>query len=219
MDGFYSDNHRGLQDEFGTRALADRLAENIVAETLDEGTRAFIAAQDMFFLATVDDEGQPTVSYKGGPTGVVRVLDEKTLAFPNYDGNGMFLSAGNLDQTHKVGMLFISFEAPMRFRVQGYASIWRDCPFASDFPEANFIVRVDVTKSWMNCPRYIHRFQRISASRYVPIEGETTPLAGWQQIAEMQDVLTPQLAERARREGYISEDEWIDRVRTGHPEA
>lgn len=219
MEAFYSDSHRELQDEFGTRALADRLAEHIIADRLDDGAKAFISAQDLFFLATVDADGQPTVSYKGGPVGVVRVVDETTVAFPVYDGNGMFLSIGNLEATHKVGLLFISFESPMRMRVQGLASIWRDCPFIGDYPEAKCMVRVDVTSTWMNCPRYIHRYQRLSTSRYVPQAEKITPLAGWQHVEEMQDVLPADIAGRAREEGYITEEEWIGRVQAGHPEA
>ena len=93
-EGFH-DGSRSLQDRFDTRAIADRIDELLVHDTIDEGDRAFIEARDMFFLATADAEGRPTCSYKGGEPGFVRVVDEHTLAFPNYDGNGMYLSTGN----------------------------------------------------------------------------------------------------------------------------
>ena len=218
MSELYDDSHRALQDEFGTRALADRAEGDLFRTEFDDASRGFIGAQDMFFLATVDAAGQPTVSYKGGFPGFVKIVDERTLVFPNYDGNGMFLSMGNLSRTHKVGLLFISFETPMRFRVKGEASIVRDGPLLAEFPEATFLVRVAVTGIWFNCPRYIHRYKRIASSRYVPEKGKQTPLAGWKRIEGIQEVLPAEATERARAEGTIGMDEWFAKVVTGDPE-
>src|SRR5688572_21053605 len=106
----YSSSSRMLQDTFDTRRLADRLADVKVHDVFTEDDRAFIARQDMFFLATVDAGGQPTCSYKGGDPGFVTFLTDTTLVFPNYDGNGMYLSMGNLAETQGVGLLFIDFE-------------------------------------------------------------------------------------------------------------
>src|SRR4029079_2592867 len=92
----YHEGSRALQDRFDTRRLADRLADRLWTDTIDDGDRAFIESADMFFLATADEQGRPNCSYKGGDPGFVRVLDERTIAFPNYDGNGMYLSMGNL---------------------------------------------------------------------------------------------------------------------------
>ena len=72
-------------------------------ETIDEDDRAFIEGCDMFFIATADAAGQPQCSYKGGDPGFVRVVDERTIAFPSYDGNGMYLTAGNASSTHTSG--------------------------------------------------------------------------------------------------------------------
>jgi hypothetical protein len=219
MSELYKHNHRELQDEFGTRALADKAEGDLFRTEFDDVSRGFIGSQDMFFLATVDADGQPTVSYRGGPSGFVKIIDERTLVFPNYDGNGMFLSMGNLAETHKVGLLFISFETPMRFRVKGEASILRAGPLLAEYPEAKFLVQVAVTGIWFNCPRYIHRFKRVATSRYVPEEGRQTPLAGWKRIDELQDVLPAETAERARAEGTITKEEWFTQVVTGDPEA
>jgi len=219
MSSLYKDNHRALQDEFGTRALADRAESNIFKTELDDGAKGFIGSQDMFFLASVDADGQPTVSYKGGPPGFVKIVDDKTLVFPNYDGNGMFLSMGNVAETHKIGMLFITFETPMRFRLSGNASILRDSPLLAEYHEAKFLVQVDVTGVWFNCPRYIHRYQRVESSRYVPEKGKETPLAGWKKLDSVQDVLPADVAERAKAEGIITDEEWFGQVVTGHPEA
>jgi predicted pyridoxine 5'-phosphate oxidase superfamily flavin-nucleotide-binding protein len=87
------------------RRLADGVERRIVGAEITAQHKEFIETRDMFWLATVDHEGRPTVSYKGGDPGFVRVLDTKTIAFPCYDGNGMFYSMGNLMGNSKVGML------------------------------------------------------------------------------------------------------------------
>ena len=125
----------------------------------------------MFFLATADAEGRPTCSYKGGEPGFVRVLDPHTVAFPNYDGNGMYLSTGNVLVNPAVGMLFIDFERGHRMRLEGTASIDLDDPLRDDYPEAQFVVRVRARAVYPNCPRYIHRYQLVRRSRFVPHDG------------------------------------------------
>src|SRR5919202_5879526 len=140
--GMYHNASRRLQDQFDTRRLADRIEERLVREWIDDDDRAFIEARDMFFIATTDERGQPQCSYKGGDPGFVRVLDERTIAFPVYDGNGMYLTAGNLLQTRKVGLLFIDFEGRKRLRLNGVASVDDADPLLADYPEAQLIVRV-----------------------------------------------------------------------------
>src|SRR3954469_25188468 len=156
----YHEGSRRLQDGFDTRRLADRLDERFVqGGTIDADDRAFIERMDMFFLATADAAGRPQCSYKGGDPGFVRVLDERSLAFPNYDGNGMYLSMGNLLVNPHVGMLFVDFVAkrPSRLRVNGMASTDPDGPPPRTGPGAQFVVRVRATEVFPNCPRYIHR--------------------------------------------------------------
>jgi predicted pyridoxine 5'-phosphate oxidase superfamily flavin-nucleotide-binding protein len=136
-----------LQDRFDTRRLADRIADRQAAKDgIDDDDRAFIEARDMFFLATADEEGRPQCSYKGGDVGFVRVLDERTIAFPNYDGNGMFLSLGNALVNSHVGLLFVDFEGRKRLRLNGMASIDGDDPLLAEYPEAQFVVRVRATE-------------------------------------------------------------------------
>jgi len=177
MSRLYGEQQRMLQDAFGTRNLADRVEQRACKTEFDEETKGFIEARDMFFLATVDHQGRPTVSYKGGDPGFVKIVDRTTLVFPSYDGNGMFLSMGNIAQSHQVGLLFISFERPHRIRVQGTASISCDDPMMSHYKEADLIVRVQLAELWQNCPRYVHRYQKETASRYVPREACETPMA------------------------------------------
>jgi predicted pyridoxine 5'-phosphate oxidase superfamily flavin-nucleotide-binding protein len=187
--GLYHDGSRELQDRFDTRRLADRIEERIVHDQIDDGDRAFIEARDMFFIATTDEDGQPQSSYKGGEPGFVRVLDEKTIAFPLYDGNGMYLTAGNLMTTKKVGLLFIDFEGRKRMRLNGVASVADDDPLLAEFPEAQMIVRVAATEVFPNCPRYIHRMQLVERSRFVPHANCEPPVPGCKRTEWARDVL------------------------------
>ena len=187
--GLYHDGSRELQDRFDTRRLADRIEERIVHDQIDDGDRAFIEARDMFFIATTDEDGQPQSSYKGGEPGFVRVLDEKTIAFPLYDGNGMYLTAGNLRTTKMVGLLFIDFEGRKRMRLNGVASVADDDSLLAEFPEAQMIVRVTATEVFPNCPRYIHEYKLVKRSRFVPKRECETPVPQWKQSEWAHDVL------------------------------
>jgi uncharacterized protein len=180
---------RSLQDRFDTRRLADALAQVIVHDSLSDADRAFIGTRDMFWLATVDAAGAPTVSYKGGATGFVQMPDARTLQFPCYDGNGMFLSMGNVAASAQVGLLFMDFEQPYRLRVQGEATLIHDAEVAAQHPGAQFVVTVAIAAIFQNCPRYVHRMQRTAPSRYVPAGDGTAPLAGWKRIDAIQPVL------------------------------
>ena len=186
--GFH-DGSRSLQDRFDTRALADRIDGLLVADSISEGDRAFIEARDMFFLATADAEGRPTCSYKGGEPGFVRVLDQRTLAFPNYDGNGMYFSTGNMLVNAEVGMLFIDFERGHRTRVEGTASIDPDDALLPEWPEAQFVVRVRTRAVYPNCPRYIHQYELVKRSRFVPRDDCPTPVPEWKRSDWAADAL------------------------------
>jgi len=188
----YSDGSRKLQDAYDTRRLADRLDDRFIQRGyIDEGDRAFIEQRDMFFLATADADGRPQCSYKGGDPGFVRVLDEHTLAFPNYDGNGMYLSMGNVLESAEVGLLFIDFtgDPPRRLRINGSASIDEHDPLAATWERAQFIVRVEAREVFPNCPRYIHRMQLVERSKFVPREDCAPPVPPWKRTEWARDVL------------------------------
>ena len=189
MPPLYSDAARALQDRHDTRRLADRLAEVTVHHRFTADDRAFLERVDMFFLASVDAEGQPTCSYKGGDPGFSTVVDDHTLAFPNYDGNGMYLSMGNVAATHAVGLLIIDFERQRRIRVDGTATIHHDDPLLARYSEAQFIVRVRADRVYPNCPRYIHKYQLVERSHFVPRPSVPTPIPGWKQTDWASDVL------------------------------
>jgi uncharacterized protein len=189
MAEIYHHGHRLLQDRFDTRRLADRIDQRLVSNVIDAEDKAFIEGLDMFFLATADEQGYPNCSYKGGEPGFVQVLDEHTVAFPNYDGNGMYLSTGNVLANPNVGMLFISFERGRRLRLNGVASIEEDDELMESYPEAQFIVRVRAREVFPNCPRYIHKYQLVERSRFVPKAGCSAPVAGWKRSEWARDVL------------------------------
>ena len=187
----YSQEQRKLQSDFGTEKLAEKLVDMIVKSTLDERERAFLESREMFFLSTVDKEGRPTVSFKGGSAGFLKAIDEKTIVFPSYDGNGMFLSMGNISATNQVGLLLIDFETPHRMRIQGKATANQSDPLLEEFPGANLIVRVEIEKTWINCPRYIPTYKKIASSKYIPRTDGSAPIAAWKKIEEVKEVLPP----------------------------
>ncbi|MEE2783394.1 MAG: pyridoxamine 5'-phosphate oxidase family protein [Pseudomonadota bacterium] len=213
---FYTDSQRKLQDAFESRSLADAVKTAIVTDELNDAHIPFIASRDFFFLSTVNEHGEPTVSYKGGAPGTVTVVDTKTLVFPAYDGNGMFLSFGNIVDTAKIGLLFIDFETPNRVRVQATATFHREDPLLGEYPGAIGIVRAHVDKVFQNCARYIHKHQRTAASPYVPDEQGEQPYATWKRIDILQDHLQPRDRGRAEQAGgTITEEDYINALMRG----
>jgi len=193
VSGFYHDGSRRLQDRFDTRRMADVLEERKRRDHVADDDRAFIEARDMFFLATADEQGRPDCSYKGGDPGFVRVLDPRTVAFPNYDGNGMYRSMGNALVNPSVGMLFVDWANQRRLRLNGEASLHEDDALLAQYPEAQFVVRVAVREVFPNCPRYIHRMDLVERSRFVPRPAEReTPVPGWKQADWMPEQALPE---------------------------
>jgi predicted pyridoxine 5'-phosphate oxidase superfamily flavin-nucleotide-binding protein len=186
---FYSDAQRKLQAEQDSENLAGAMAATIVFDELQEDHSEFIASRDYFFLSSVNADGEPTVSYKGGPVGLVQVLSPKKLVFPSFDGNGMFYSMGNVAEAGKIGMLFIDMETPHRVRVQGTARVSKDPDLIKRFPGANMVVEVEVMSAFINCARYIHKHKRLETSKYVPDEEGVQPFPSWKRIDLLQDAL------------------------------
>jgi predicted pyridoxine 5'-phosphate oxidase superfamily flavin-nucleotide-binding protein len=185
----FSDDHRYWQDRFDTRRIADRIDELLVSETIDEHAKRFIESRDMFFLATCDADGRPQCSYKGGVPGFVRVVDDRTIAFPVYDGNGMFLSLGNMRAHAEVGMLFVDFENPNRLRVNGVATVDDGDPLLPTMPGAILVVRVRTTHVFPNCSRYIHKMQLVERSKFVPEPEVEAPIPDWKRMEWAQEYL------------------------------
>jgi uncharacterized protein len=175
---------REVQDRFDTRRLADAITARTIHDTISANDRAFIERMDMFFIATEGANGNLDCSYKGGEPGFVKVVDDQTIAFPNYDGNGQYLTAGNILETGKVGLLFIDFQNQWRMRLNGTATIDFDDPLRSEWTDAQFVVRVRAEEIFPNCPRYIHKMEMVEPSVFVPKAGCETPDPDWKDHFE-----------------------------------
>ena len=186
----YHEGSRELQDRFDSRRIADRLEEVNVTTTFSDYQRDLIDAAPMFWLATADADGFPDVSYKGGMPGFVRVVGPSELAFPNYDGNGMYKSLGNVLVNPRVGLLFIRWtDGQRRIRVQGRASLHDDDPLLAEWEGAQLVVRVQAERIFLNCPRYLHRMELREYSTYAPRAGHTPPVPDWKLRPEYRDAL------------------------------
>src|ERR1051325_7013104 len=187
----FHDGNRRLQDQFDSRRISDRLEEQLTRQVFTDNDRAFIEQSMFFFLATADAEGRPDCSFKGGAPGFVRVVGPGELAFPDYDGNGMFKSLGNILANPGVGLLFIDMgEKPRRLRVNGTASVSRDDALMQQIGRAQLLVRVRARAIFPNCPRYIAR-PGAEPNKYTPRPGYTPPEPAWKGFDDFKDYVHP----------------------------
>ncbi len=186
---FYHEGQRRLQDRFDSRRIADRLEQVRLHAELTAKDRALIERSPMFFVATADAEGRPDCSYKGGLPGFVKVLDGRTVAWGDYDGNGMFRSLGNLLVNPRVQLLFVDFEQPRRLRIDGMAAVSDQDPLLAELPGAQLVVRVTAERIFPNCPRYIHRMTVEEYSVYAPRPDHEPPVPGWKEDPAFRDAL------------------------------
>lgn len=215
-DEFYTDSQRELQAKHDSATLAKAVVGAIVSDEIPEEQYPFINSRDYFFLSTVNSKGQPTVSYKGGPVGVLKIKSTKQIVFPNYDGNGMFYSMGNVAEMGQVGLLLLDMETPNRLRIQGIAKLSDDAQLVSEFPGANMVVVVDITSVFVNCARYIHPHKRLSESKYVPDAEGKQPFPAWKRLDKIQGALPKVDQGRAEAEGGLIDDEkYIELLQSG----
>ncbi len=188
----FHEGNRKLQDQFDSRRISDRLEEKLMRKAFSADDRLFIESLPYFFLATADAEGRPDCSFKGGSPGFVRVTGPSELAFPDYDGNGMFKSLGNIVANADVGLLFIAMhDKPKRLRVNGRASVSDSDPLLKETVGAQLIVRVTARAIFPNCPRYIPTMGIVEPSVYVPIAGQEAPEPSWKGFADFRDCIHP----------------------------
>ena len=192
MSVLYHDGNRKLQDEFESRRIADRLEEKLTRFALSDSDKAFIEGSMFFFLATADAEGRPDCSFKGGAPGFVRATGPSEIAFPDYDGNGMFKSLGNVLANPAVGLLFIDMgQKPRRLRINGTASVRRDDPLMQRFAGAQLLVRVAIKAIFPNCPRYIVPPGAEEPSAYAPRKGHVSPEPAWKGFDDFKPYMHP----------------------------
>ena len=188
----YHDGNRALQDQFDSRRIADRLEEKLTRRAFTNDDKAFIENAQYFFIATADADGRPDCSFKGGMPGFVRVVGPSELAFPDYDGNGMFKSLGNLSVNPQIGMLFIALhDKPRRLRINGTALMSRDDPLLAATVGAQLIVRVTAQAIFPNCPRYIPTMQLVQPSIYAPCAGQDPVEPAWKSFPDFKDHVHP----------------------------
>ena len=198
MTILFHDGNRAWQDEFNSRALADRIEQKLTRTAFTDDDKLFIKSAIYFFLATADADGHPDCSFKGGAPGFVRVTAPNELAFPDYDGNGMFKSLGNISINRHVGMLFIAMHGkPQRLRVNGTARVLREDPLMAEIAGAQLIVRVTAQAIFPNCPRNIPEFSLTQPSKYVPMIGEPRVEPVWKTFDAFKDVVPPRRPTRA----------------------
>jgi len=185
----YHEGNRRLQDEYKSRKIADRLEEKLTRTVFTESDKAFIESVRFFFLATADAEGRPDSSFKGGAQGFVRVTGASELVFPDFDGNGMFKSLGNIAVNPNIGLLFIDFEKPRRLRVNGTAIERRDDPLLAYCVGAQMIIRVTAKAIFPNCPRYIPTMQLKEDSVYLPVAGRDFLEPAWKDFPDFKDAI------------------------------
>jgi predicted pyridoxine 5'-phosphate oxidase superfamily flavin-nucleotide-binding protein len=187
----YHEGNRRLQDAFDSRRIADREEEMIARTAFTDADREFIESVRFFFLASADADGRPDCSFKGGLPGLVRVTAPDELAFPDYDGNGMFKSLGNIAVNPHVGLLFMSFEKPKRLRINGTASVVRDDPLLPLTVGAQMIVRIKARVIFPNCPRYVPTMNLVEESQYAPRPGRDPVEPAWKSFPEFKDLVPP----------------------------
>ena len=188
----FHEGNRQLQDRFDSRRISDRLEEKLTRKEFTADDKAFVESLPYFFLATSDDRGRPDCSFKGGAPGFVRITGPSEIAFPDYDGNGMFKSLGNIVVNADVGLLFIAMHGKARrLRVNGSASVSDRDPLLAETVGAQLIVRVTARAIFPNCPRYIPTMQSVEPSVYTPCAGVDAPEPGWKGFADFKDFVHP----------------------------
>lgn len=139
-----------LREKFGTSGIH-------VGTRIHPFFKSFMESQQFFFLATSNAKGECDCSFRGGIPPVV-VLDDQTLIFPDYAGNGAFQSLGNILENPHVGMLFVNFEHAIRIRINGRAEIIDTHPeWKQWFPTAIQFVKVTTQEVYGNCNARIPR--------------------------------------------------------------
>ena len=192
----YHEGNRKFQEEFDSRRLADRLEEKLCRTVFNDDDKSFIESCIYFFIATADASGHPDCSFKGGAAGFVRVTGPSELAFPDYDGNGMFKSLGNLAVNPNVGLLFIAMHGnPKRLRINGSGRIDPADPLLSGTAGAQLMVRIKVDVIFPNCPRYIPSLTLTEPSVYIPVADVAPVEPAWKGFDSFRDVV-PQRRDR-----------------------
>lgn len=171
-----SAGEHALQCSFGTADQADRFYSDQVRDRLLPAMVAFIGRMEMVFVATADANGECDASMRAGPPGFIRVLDDRTLAYPEYRGNGVHASLGNISENGHIGLFMVDFvEDLIGLHVNGGARIIDDDDLRAMHPDiardpargrrADRWVEVDVEEAYVHCRKHIPRMERVTRRR------------------------------------------------------
>lgn len=186
---FYHGASRHLQRRFGTEGLAAHIARRYVVDALEPEHVEWIRGASAVYVATVDPQGFPECSYKGGLPGFIQVLDPRTLELPSYDGNGMYRTLGNASAQPRVALLFLFPELPAKLRVNGACEVLTQPSAVASHIGADAVLRVHIREVFENCPRYLHNPVTGEYSAHCPRPGYRPPDPAWKLKPEYDGLL------------------------------
>lgn len=194
---FFHEGMRALQDRFDGRRVADAIEAHRKHHTFNEDDLQLIATSPFFFIATAWGE-YTDCSMKSGDPGFVRVMGPNVLEYPEYDGNSMYRTLGNISRNPRVGLLFVRFDGQTRrMRINGHATLHDDAQTLSMHHGAKLVVRIDC-EIFPNCPRYVPDLIGGTASPHVPRAGQGTPPAPeWKHRDYLRTILPAEDPHRA----------------------
>ena len=175
MANLGSEGERILQKKVGSENKASAFYDKQMLDYLNPYMRKFILKQEMVFIATADSKGECDCSFRAGKQGFVRVLNEKTLLCPEYRGNGVMASMGNILENSHIGMTFIDFfENTIGLHVNGKAKIVENDELLADKTQASVAnsiqeegvapecwIFITVEEAYIHCSKHIPRLQKL----------------------------------------------------------
>ena len=180
---------RALQDQFDGRRVADALEKHRKHRDFLPNEIELITSVPFFFVASHYADAVDC-SFKGGVPGFVQVVGPAALEWPEYDGNSMYRTLGNIALSPRVGLLFIRFDgASTLTRMTGDATLVRDAETLARHHGAKSVVRFQADYVYPNCPRYIPELQMVAPSVHPPAPGHVPPPPAWKSRDYIRDVL------------------------------
>ncbi|HYZ33196.1 MAG TPA: pyridoxamine 5'-phosphate oxidase family protein [Crenalkalicoccus sp.] len=189
MTSMFHDGMRALQDAFDGRRVADALEAHRRHREFWPEEIALITSASFFFLATAHGDAVDC-SFKGGNPGFVQVVAPAAVEWPDYDGNSMYRSLGNILRSPRCGLLFLRMDGSSnRLRMTGDARILRDAGALARHHGAKCVVRFEAEYVFPNCPRYLPEMALQRPSPHPPAPGHAPPAPAWKSRDCIRDAL------------------------------
>ncbi|GAB5467745.1 MAG: hypothetical protein Kilf2KO_07750 [Rhodospirillales bacterium] len=186
---FFHEGMQALQDRFDGRRVAEAIARNRRHYDFWDDERAWIEAAQFFFIASTWGD-YVDCNIKSGDPGFVKIVGPGLLEYPEYDGNSMYRTLGNIAKNPNVALLFVRFDGKSRrIRINGKASLHDEAEVLERHFGAKLVVRI-ACEIYPNCPRYLPNLTEATASPHVPRAGEGRPPAPeWKTRDYIRDIL------------------------------